>query len=367
MGGLLGGPSGGAGAPGGGPGDAGPDELRSIVARAGRRMRVRAAALAGIVALAAGGGVGYAVSTTGGSGRQIVATAPSSGSAAHASSQAAGGASTAGEPSYALPEAAKFTRLFTRQVNGVDIRGYLAASPIMIPLNEAGAADGSGACGTFGPRLQAEVSTPGMVAIAGSSFAVQQPGPNILTLQPTIVGVAEGDPVSVVVVQTSSAVTKVHMDFTGGATDEMAPVQGWAALAAPAGWYQSGKVTPQPVGTLSALDKSGKTLSSAPVVWPTAMIGLYGSGSGSVSSSGSGSATPASGTPPTTYKSTPPTTYKAAVACPAPPPPVSTAPCPAPSSTVPPNANPPYYVCGTSAPSPAGANSGSTTKGSGGS
>lgn len=354
MGGLLGDPS------AGGPGGGGPDELRSIVDRAGRRMRVRAAAVAGVVALAAGGGVGYAVSTTGGSGRQIVATAPTSGAGARASSQPAGAPSPDGEPSYAVPEAAKFTRLFVRQANDVDIRGFLVASPIMFPLNGAGATGGSGsvACGTLGSRLQAEVSTPGMVAVAGSSFAAQQAAPDLLTVQPAVVGAAEGDPVAVVVVQTSSSVTKVRMEFTGGVTDEMAPVQGWAALAAPAGSYGSSKVTPQPVGTLTALDKSGKTLSSVPVVWPAAINGVYASGSGSVgSSSGSASAPAANTASPTTYKST--------VACPAPPPTVSVPPC-TPPTTSPPNAVPPYYACGTVSPPPAGVNSSATTKGSGG-
>jgi len=312
-----------------GDGDvSGSDDLHAIVARAGRRMRWRAAALAGVVAVAAGGGVGYAVSTTGGSARQVVATSPASGSSTRASSQAPSGAQIAGGPSAALPEPNRFTRLFTRQANGIDIRGYLVATPLMMPLSSAGSTE----CGTAGSHFQAEVSTPDMVATAGSGFVVQQLGSMILSEQTTVVGDAEGDPVAVVVLQTNSAVSKVRMDFTGGATDEMTPVQGWAVLAAPAAWFQSGKVTQETVGTLTALDSSGHSLATTPVQWPPVVTPTQGSvGSGSVGSGSVGSGSAGSGTVGSGSASAG-VSGSAAVACPTPAP--APAPARAPSPTI---------------------------------
>jgi hypothetical protein len=304
MGGLLGGGDAGGGG--------GPDELRAIVTKAGRTMRLRAAAVAGVVAVAAGGGVGYAVSATGGSSKQVVATSPLAGrspsSSGESGAPAAPGASSSqseGAPSIALPAPARFTRLFVRQANGVSIRGYLIASPLMSPL----AGNGTAYCGTLGSRLQAEVSTTDMVGVVGSGFVAQRPGSAILDAEPSVAGEAEGDPVAVVVVQTGSAVAKVRMDFTGGGSDQMAPVQGWSALAAPAPGFKAGSVAQVTLGTLTALDSSGRTVATQTVTWPPGPVPAAGgvsAGSGSGTASSGAIAYPCRVTPPTTTPCEPP-------------------------------------------------------------
>ena len=284
------------GALGGGSG--GPEELREIVARAGRRMRVRSAAVAGAVALVAGGGVGYAVSQTGSPAQKGVATAPVSGngSRSQGSYGAAGGAAP-GSSSIAVPAGVQFTPVFNRQANGVDIRGFLIGFPTRPPA-------GAATCPGIGPRFQAELSTQKMVGIAGSGFVPEQLGPMVLTEQPSLVGEAEGDPVAAVVVQTNPSVAKVRMEFTGGNTDEMQPVKGWSALAAPVPDLRNGKVDPVTSGTLTALDASGHSLSSTLITWPPAAPAPLplpaapngGSGGGTGSSGTVSSGTASSGT-----------------------------------------------------------------------
>lgn len=307
-------------------------------------MRVRSAAVAGAVALVAGGGVGYAVSLTGSSGQKVVATAPLSGSGSPSSGQYRSSAGAAAAPAIAVPaEGFRFTPLFNRQANGVDIRGFLIGP----------SAGGVTPCGEVGPRLQAELSTQKMVGVAGSSFIPQQLGPMILTEQPSVVGEAEGDPVAVVVVQTSSSVSEVRMAFTGGSTDSMAPVKGWSVLAAPMPGLQSSPADQATIGTLTALDSSGRSLASSTITWPPALPAPLpeGTNGGSVSASGSGTASSGTSiagsagsgiasypcaipppTPPPTMIPTcvPPTTVQGQVyACPMP------APALQPTSTVP--------------------------------
>lgn len=320
---------------GAGAGAGGPDELRAIVARAGRRMRWRSAALAGSVALVAGGGVGYAVSGTGGSGRQVVATAPASaGSGSRASGAASGAASngaassavpTAGGPSIAYPGSTPYLRVFNRQANGVDIRGFMISMPVMLPAMS----NDSSACGTVGTTLQVEVSTSNMVGIASGGLVESSSG-SLLSQQAEVLGQAEGDPIAVVVVRTGQDVAKVTMDFTGGATDSMIPVKGWSALAAPAQWYSapSTKTGSVVFGTLTALDSSGHTVGTATIQWPAPVTGTVSGGtvSGGGSSSGTGSSgTGSSGA--TTGQAAP----RSAVLCPNPGPPTMP-PCPPPAT-----------------------------------
>lgn len=284
----------------GGAGGGGPDELRSIVSRAGRT-RTRVAAVAAGLALAAGGGLGYGISsaTSGGSRQQIVATAPQS--AGVSPSGASGIDSPSGSPAVAVPNPSivqplKYQKVFTRQVGSVDIRGFLQSMPTVAygaPTICVGASGWT--------RFQAEVSTPGMVGIvSGMEYQQSSAGGPIEFTQPQVVGSAEGDPIAVVVAHTSSDVAQVRMQFAGGGSDQMAPVQGWSALATP---YPGGTFTsPATFGTLTALDKAGRTLSQQTVeVAPRPLPALpmnpgksvpNGSGSGSVGSGsvGSGSA-----------------------------------------------------------------------------
>jgi hypothetical protein len=304
-------------------GAGGPDELRAIVARAGRRMWWRSAAVAGAVAIVAGGGVGYAVSGTGGSARQVVATAPASqGSATNAPS--ASGTRAAGGSSIAVPEASTFTHLFTRQAGGVEIRGFLVSSPLMLPVGAAST------CGSFGSSFQAEVSTSGMVATQTNGFAVSPATGPILSAQGTIAGVREGDPVALVVVETEQQVAKVRMDFTGGATDEMAPVKGWSVLAAAATWFEAGKLEQATIGTLTTFDSSGHTLATMTVQWPPAPMPASGT-SGSGVSSGSGTASSGTVSSGTVRATTGESSPAAATPCKVFPPPTPV-PCPPPSS-----------------------------------
>jgi hypothetical protein len=261
-----------------GAGAGGPDELRSIVSRAGRR-RTRLAALAAGLALATGGGIGYGVAsaTSGGSGQEIVATSPVTGpSSAAAGPLSANGSMSVGG-SIATP-VSKLQSLFTRQVGSIDIRGFLTSLPNPMPYQGVYSCFG-------GPSFQAEVSTPHMVGIvAGFEYQNSTAGP-ITYYQPALIGQAEGDPTAIVVAYTSSAVAQVRMDFAspGGARDEMAPVQGWSALAAP--WSSSG--SPPKYGTLTAFDHAGHVLSQVTVESaPKPVPG--GSGTGSTGSGSTG-------------------------------------------------------------------------------
>jgi len=280
---------------GGEPGDTGaaPEDLRAIVAKAGRRMRLRAGALAGAVAIVAGSGVGYAVSTTGGSGPQVVATSQGAGS--RSASSPSGASQVSGAAAFPLPEAAKFSRLFNRQANGVDIRAFVVSSPGIQPLLPASGA-AAPSCMTMS-RLQAELSTPDMVAtVGGGGFVNQQSGAAVVDVEPAIVGEAEGDPVAVVVVMTGPTVAKVRMSFTGGATDEMTPREGWSVLAAPASWFQAGSgATTTQLGTLTVSDSRGRTVESRALTWPPAPVPVPGVVPGSGGSPGSGTGTGGAG------------------------------------------------------------------------
>lgn len=312
-------------------------------------MRVRSAAVAGAVALVAGGGVGYAVSLTGSSAQKVVATAPLSGNGAQA--RGSFGAASAGgavSPAIAAPVGVQFTPLLNRQANGVEIRGFLIGS----------SGYGAPTCAGIGPRFQAELSTQKMVGIAGSGFIPQQVGQMPLTEQPSVVGEAEGDPVAVVVVQTNSSVSDVRMAFNGGATDSMEPVKGWSVLAAPMAGLQTGKIDQVALGTLTALDSSGHVLASSPITWPPAAPAPLpagtngGSGSGTA---GSGSGTAGSGTVSSGAAGSGVATYPCAV----PPPAQPVTPC-APSTTV----QGQIYACPAQAPASEPAST--IPKGSGG-
>lgn len=256
-------------------------------------MRLRAAATAGAIAVIAGGGIGYAVSTTGGAAKQVVAT--SQGSRGNTAARTPSAASTGGVgSSMALPQTGGLTRLFTREANGVDIRGFLVSQPALY-LN--GGAN-EPACGTAAPAMQAELSTPDMVAVVSNG-----PVATGVLWQPFLVGKAEGDQVAVIIVQGGSGlpaqgVGKVRMDFVGGKTDEMTPVQGWSVLAAPVPDLRADSTGQVTFGTLSHVDSSGHVTDAITIKWPQSpvipaggAIGWGGSGGGSA---GSGTVTPGS-------------------------------------------------------------------------
>jgi hypothetical protein len=181
----------------------------------------------------------------------------------------------------------KFQSIFTRQVGSIDIRGFLMSLPNPMPYQ------GMYSCGLGAPRFQAEVSTPHMVGIVDGLGYQESLASPIVYSQPAVIGQPEGDPTLVVLVYTSSNVAQVKMQFAGGSSDQMAPVQGWSALASPtAGGTTSADTV---YGTLTAYDHAGKALQQVSVQpaakpLPAGVPGSGGSGAGVPGSAGSGSA-----------------------------------------------------------------------------
>ena len=255
----------------GGEPDPGSDELRAIVARAGRK-RWAMAGVAATLALALGLGVGYAASNQSGSPSQTQTASPASAQNTPANASAAAGASPGGSSGSnsasssgssaasssassgatpLSPSTSRFTRLFTRTAGGVTIRGFRATSPRILGL-PAG-------CDLSGARLQVEVSTARMVGTAGSGLGGVDRSQPVSAISSEVVGSAEGAPTAVVAAATGAGVARVSVSFAGGASDAMAPVDGWVALAAPVpGSVANGSN----VGTLTGRDPAGKVLTS---------------------------------------------------------------------------------------------------------
>ncbi len=233
----------------------GPDELRAIVARSGRHHR-RGAAVGMAVTLIVGGTAGYLISgrSTPASSTVAVTGSPPTTSGAVSGSVHLGGVSGAAGSS-------RYTPLFTRTAGRVTIRGFLTDFPKIVgaPATPAG-------CEPVGPpAFQAELSTEKMVGNAQGLAAVDRTKP-ISAMTTTVIGDVEGDPTATVVAATGPGVAKVRVAFTSGAKDDMTPVQGWVTLAA--GDSGLSTSTPTSVGTLTALDASGRVLSTQ-----TAMTG----------------------------------------------------------------------------------------------
>ena len=150
------------------------------------------------------------------------------------------------------------TPIFNRTTAGITIRGFLSSMSLpglgLLPRCTI----------SFGPTLQAEVSTAKMVGTVSGGVGPRAPNSSVMTIGAELIGVAEGDPTAVVTVQTSSAVTRVRMQFAGGKSDEMAPVKGWAALAASAPGL-AGKSNSVAVGQLTAYNAAGQVLSTSSV------------------------------------------------------------------------------------------------------
>jgi hypothetical protein len=262
---------------------AGADELRAIVARAGRK-RWRWAAGGVVAALLAGGAIGYGVSNhSGHSGNGHTLVAGSSGSssttvgsnpsaaigpgagptAVSGSGTSGSGSSGADSSSAIVGEPRAFTHVFTRTDGAVTIRGFLTGLAQPVPAENI-----VGACVAAGPAFQAEVSTAGMVGTlaAGTRPAATTGGRAITATSGEVLGSAEGDPVAVVAVASSPEVARVRVAFAAGGSDEMAPVKGWAALAVLVPVNQRSSTANETViGTAQALSSSGQVLASAQV------------------------------------------------------------------------------------------------------
>ena len=133
------------------------------------------------------------------------------------------------------------------------------------------------ACGImFGPRFQAEVSTDQMVGTASSSyFETASSTATLKSEMAQVLGLAESAPTGVVIVETPPSVAKVVVQFTGGPSDQMTPVQGWSVLAgsvpAANGSTKFAQTTGPKIGTLKAIGASGQVLATSAV-----SEGLYG-------------------------------------------------------------------------------------------
>jgi hypothetical protein len=242
---LLDGPSGGR------------QELQAIVERAGRHRRRSFAGLASaaaLVALAAGGGIGYAVSNHGGQAQTVVAgSSPGRGTPTPAVGGQAGGSTAPVIGSHVAEPAIgpTYTHLFTRTAGAVTIRAY---QPDTHPT--------AAVCGAPAATVQADVSTPDVAGIAVTpAFAPSSASGAILSVWGQEIGRPEGHPVDVVLVQVGASAKLVKVDFAGGGGDKMAPVDGWAVLADP---VASAASVGNSLGTVSALDAAGKTLRTQP-------------------------------------------------------------------------------------------------------
>lgn len=227
----------------------GPDELRAIVARSGRHHR-RGAAVGMAVTLIVGGGAGYLISgrSTGAGTTVAVTGSPSTTSGAVSHSVHLGGVTAAAGPT-------SYTPLFTRTAKRVTIRGFLTNFPKV-----TGVPPRASACEPVGPpSFRAELSTDKMVGIAQELATADRTKP-ISAMTTTVIGDVQGDPTATVVAATGPGVAKVRVAFTSGATDDMAPVQGWVTLAA--GYLGLPTSAPTSVGTLTAMDASGRVLST---------------------------------------------------------------------------------------------------------
>ena len=254
----------------------GPNELRAIVARSGRHHR-RAAAIGMAATLIVGGLAGYLITARSTTRTTTVAATGSSPSTTGATSGPVylRGAPTTGTAiGSGTPGSSRYSLAFTRTAGGVTIRGLLTNFP-----QPAGAPTGGPVCRPVGPpSFQAELSTAKMVGDAPGLGTADRTKP-ISAVTGTVTGQPEGDPTAAVVAAAGPGVAKVRVVFTGGATDEMAPVQGWVTLAA--GIPFDAAVSPTPIGTLTALDPSGKVLNTQAVTTETGAMRSFTADCGS--------------------------------------------------------------------------------------
>jgi hypothetical protein len=240
----------------------GRDELLGIVARSHRhRNRVAAAGMAATLAL---GGVGgwLAAASRGGAGTTTLAAGAPTGKGAPAVAPLTSGGGTSGSSQGGFATAApdfKLTKVFVRTTtDGVALRAY-QNPPVPTQTTAPG-------CSVSFSNLQVEVSTAAIAGEGSGFFDPSTPAP-FKGVGATVIGLAEAAPVWVVTTKTSAGVANVKATFSDGKSDQMAPVDGWAALAhvAPAG-----TVSYAVTGSVQALDAAGKVIATVP--FPTLPI-----------------------------------------------------------------------------------------------
>jgi hypothetical protein len=241
----------------------GPDQLRAIVTRAGRRRR-RVAAAGMAAALLVGAAVGWAVADHSSSGPDTAtATAPAPSTQGPTSSAANPvGRGAAASPAIGVDPAARLTPVATRSAGPVTIRVFRTTGPTPAAV--------AGGCGVALSTFQIEVSTARMVGTTLSAIPSSRPTQPVDDVESRVVGVAEGNPTAVVTAMTSAKVALVRMSYSGGAVDEMAPIDGMVFLAGPV----PDAATAGTAGTLTAVDPAGRTLSTTSVTPSDALGGL---------------------------------------------------------------------------------------------
>lgn len=217
---ILGGPGGGA------------DELRTIVARAGRYRRRSVVVLAAgvaVTALAAGGAIGYVLSDhpartqTVTAGNAAPAGSPSPGQSAGGTVSPAGGVSAVIGGGVVYGGLGSLQHLFTRTAGQVTVRVY-ATAPVGTSTTTCGVRS----------EVIADTSTPRVAGSAIAEMLTPASGAPAVWMMSERLGQAEGSPVDVVMVHTTGEVSKVAARFTDGSavTDQMVPVRGWSVLTA---------------------------------------------------------------------------------------------------------------------------------------
>jgi hypothetical protein len=89
--------------------------------------------------------------------------------------------------------------------------------------------------------------------------------PRALIAGIVIVGTAEGEPTTVVVVHSGSEIARVRVEFSGGISDEMAVVEGQAVLVTLGTIAKSGEIDTLHRANLEGFSSSGKLLTKVPL------------------------------------------------------------------------------------------------------
>lgn len=164
-----------------------------------------------------------------------------------------------------------YSLLFTRRTNGVTIRAFLDGGSDTV--FGSGATQG---CPT-GPPLVTEVSTSKMVGVTidwGAPDADLYPAS--AAMRSDVLGTSEGDPIAVVVVESGPRVNEVSAQFStsGGRSDSMSPVYGWAVLASPIAAVPNPPDTA--IGRVESRGGNHKVLATLPLRANTPVVAWFG-------------------------------------------------------------------------------------------